>query len=395
MLKHFAAVAAAVALSLGYAPSASALMMEETALEGGGGGSYSGSTTTTTTSTYRFALYFHGRSMKNWSPQVANASGWTNVTFSYDGSSRINSDATNVVVKNGIADKCGSGKQCVIHCYSAGCYRAFKAISDLRAAGNTLPGLLWIEASGSAAGGSRLAEIATKGLTGFLAKLFGAQQKVDYDLTPGSARNTYGYIQDDAGATVYHIAGSKNICKKFLWMKFCSGGIVGEGRNDGVVAFHSTTGASTRGSYYDGCATAKYPWRTYDSAYVSCTGDGGKDHMGIPYRGSAVVASRLATTPPWDPNHSWSDGTTEPDCDDSLGQCDEAFSNSTADFGNQQSAGTTATTSSNAKGKTSAGVCAGKCGGNAGSCWCDTACTSYGDCCSDYAASCNAFNSGS
>ena len=27
--------------------------------------------------------------------------------------------------------------------------------------------------------------------------------------------------------------------------------------------------------------------------------------------------------------------------------------------------------------------CAGHCGGNAGFCWCDDLCTSYGDCCFD------------
>ncbi|MCA9705475.1 MAG: hypothetical protein KDK70_06495 [Myxococcales bacterium] len=34
--------------------------------------------------------------------------------------------------------------------------------------------------------------------------------------------------------------------------------------------------------------------------------------------------------------------------------------------------------------------CAGHCGANAGSCWCDSACTNYGDCCSDKAFLCDA-----
>lgn len=35
-----------------------------------------------------------------------------------------------------------------------------------------------------------------------------------------------------------------------------------------------------------------------------------------------------------------------------------------------------------------AASCNGQCGGYAGSCYCDTACTYYGDCCADYAAFC-------
>jgi hypothetical protein len=36
------------------------------------------------------------------------------------------------------------------------------------------------------------------------------------------------------------------------------------------------------------------------------------------------------------------------------------------------------------------GACAGHCGGQAddASCWCDDACTDYGDCCSDFAREC-------
>jgi hypothetical protein len=39
-------------------------------------------------------------------------------------------------------------------------------------------------------------------------------------------------------------------------------------------------------------------------------------------------------------------------------------------------------------GEAPSGYCGGRCGGNAGTCWCDSACTSYGDCCPDYATSC-------
>ena len=34
------------------------------------------------------------------------------------------------------------------------------------------------------------------------------------------------------------------------------------------------------------------------------------------------------------------------------------------------------------------GSCVGDCNGNGGGCWCDSVCTSYGDCCSDFATAC-------
>lgn len=338
-------------------------------------------------------IYLHGRSMNSWTPALANASGWQNITLGYNGSKALNDVGVNDTIKNTIATYCGSGNSCVIHCYSAGCLRMFKAVSDLRAAGNTLPGLMWTEASGSAAGGSKLAEMSTKGLTGMLAKIFGLQEKIDKDITPGAARNTWGYVQDDMGKTVYHIAGKKNLCKKFLFIKFCSGGFVGEGVNDGLVAMHSAAGASARGTYTDGCAVAKYPWRAYDSAYVPCGGDSNRDHSGIVDRGSAVMAQIFAGSAN-DRNTNFDDLPTTAQCNNDLGECDKAFdSTAKQDFGTNLGASSVAYSSSNAKVSTAGATCAGKCGGSSGAgCWCDTACTSFGDCCSDYAPACNAYN---
>lgn len=340
-----------------------------------------------------YIVYLQGRSMKSWTPELASASGWTNVTLAYDGSKALNSDATNVTVKNAIGTYCSNGNNCIVHCYSAGCLRMVKAVSDLRAAGNTLPGLFWAEASGSAAGGSHLAELSTKGLTSILAKIFGLQEKIDYDITPGAARNTWGYTQSQMGATVYHIAGAKNICKKILFVKLCSGGYVGEGVNDGLVALHSSAGASSQGTYYDGCAVAKYPWRTYDSGYVACGGDGGRDHMGIVTRGSGIISSVFSSSSS-DPNRSFTDSTTEASCNDSVGECDNAMSNPSTDFGAQQGAATVAGGASNAKPNTSGATCAGKCGGYSGanSLWCDSYCTGYGDCAPDFHQYCDGYN---
>jgi len=344
-----------------------------------------------------YIVYLHGRGWSSWNGETANVAGWTNVTFSYNGSARINGPETNSTVKNAIASYCGAGNSCVVHCYSAGCYRMLKAVNDLRASGNTVPGLLWVEASASAAGGTKLAEVSTKGLTGFLAKLLGQQEQVDFDLTPAVARNTYGYIQGSAGAIVYHAAGNKDICKSFLWgaVKLCSNKYI-DGRADGAVGFDSSSGASAQGSYSDGCATTKYPYRTYD-ARSACGGEG-RDHFGMPGFGSATIANVLGG---WssDQGRNWSDDTTGmPDCNDANGECDGAFTyasqNYSATTGGTPVAGSVASSASNTTGSTAGKTCAGKCGKNTGQgCFCDSMCSFYHDCCTDYfAAKCDVIN---
>src|SRR5438552_3025465 len=130
-------------------------------------------------------LHFQGRSWGSWNGETVGQSTWTTRTFNFNGSARLDSPETNVVVRGAIATYCsGAGNNCVIMCYSAGCSRVLKAVDDLRASGNPLPGLFWIEAAGSTGGGTKLAEIATSGFTSFIAKLFGQQEPIDFDITP-------------------------------------------------------------------------------------------------------------------------------------------------------------------------------------------------------------------
>lgn len=348
-----------------------------------------------------YVLYFHGRGQGSWNGEVANAAGWTNVTFSYNGNAKLNGNETNVTVTNAISTYCSGGNACIIHCYSAGCLRTLKAVSDLRAGGNSLPGLYWAEASGSAAGGTKLAELSTSGWTKYIAKLLGQQEKVDFDLTPGAARGTWGYVQDDMGVTMFHIAGAKNVCKKILFVKICGNKYVDAGVGDGVVGMDSASGASAQGKVWDGCAVAKYPYRTYDSWYSPCGGDGSRDHFGLPGHGATIIAACLAgtSTDQW---RNWNDNDADglADCADSSGQCDNAFTNSSADFSktpaNVPVASDVSGTSSPTVGSTSGATCMGKCGGWSGTpgYYCDAICVSYGDCAPDYyAANCHVLNS--
>lgn len=351
----------------------------------------------------QYILYFHGRSQTGWSggELVNPPPGWTNVTFSYDGNKRINSDATNDTVRNAIATYCRNGNVCIINAYSAGVYRTLKAMHDLGGPAG-IPGLAYVNAGASAAGGSRLAEIATRGITGFLAKLFGQQTPLDYDLTPGAARNNYGYIQDAAydanGAFMYHTAGSKDLCVKLWFVKLCSGRTFLNGRNDGVVAFDSSAGFASAGSYWDACnGGAKYPGRVYESANAGCYGES-RDHFGMSGRASSVLAGGMGShagqiASAIDYARDWSDAITERDCVDSSGECDYAFADPNKNFcrandGTQVC--TPSTLGSGASVDTAPNnTCQGSCGKFTGSCWCDAECAKNGDCCADYAGAAN------
>ena len=112
-----------------------------------------------------YVLFLQGRGWASWNGETVSASGWTSVTLAFNGNAVINGPETNTAVKNAMASYCSSGNSCIIHCYSAGCMRMLKAVYDLHAVGNTLPGLLYAEGSGSASGGTKLAEVSTQGLT--------------------------------------------------------------------------------------------------------------------------------------------------------------------------------------------------------------------------------------
>src|SRR5262245_42577551 len=98
----------------------------------------------------QYVLHFHGRSQGSWTSNTTTGTrmpladvagyGWTNKTFVYNGNTRIASTETDSTtnpnsVNYALRTYCGSGtgNTCIVHCYSAGCYRAEKAIDDIRA----------------------------------------------------------------------------------------------------------------------------------------------------------------------------------------------------------------------------------------------------------------------
>jgi Somatomedin B domain len=343
-------------------------------------------------------LHFQGRGWGSWNGEtVTQSAQWTSRTFNFSGNSRLDSYDTNVTVRNAIASYCSGANNCIVVCFSAGCSRVLKAIDDLRAAGNTLPGLFWVQAAGSAAGGTKLAEIATSGFTGFLAKLFGQQEAIDFDLTPAVARGTFGYTQDAIPPdAMYQVAGNQDICKGFWFFKICGNHFIDAGIADGLIGIDSASGASAAGRYWDGCSPAKYPGRIWEPS-SPCGGEA-RDHFGLVGRTIALLAPQIQGVAN-DKMLVWGERLSDPDCDDAAGKCDNPASNPALDFSRApdgtQVAADVSPKSSGTTGSTAGATCAGKCGKYSGaSCWCDASCATRGDCCADYAqAKCDIVNS--
>jgi hypothetical protein len=386
-----------------------------------------------------YVLHFQGRSQGSWHSTTSSGArmpladvasrGWTNLAFAFDGNARITSVETDSPTRVGSVNHAlrtycgtGTGNACIVHCYSVGCYRALKAIDDIRAgaggSADSLAGLLYMEGSGSAAGGTDLAELATGLFTGWLAKLLGQQEAIDFDLTRSAARTNYAYIHDAMPVQFWHVDGNQEICKKLLgFIKICSGGFIA-GSDDGVVPWASSGGfasSAARTSLCSGSASdelnlganvpGKYPKHRTDVKFVDCDGTApgastaSWDHFGIVDVGEKVVEANIRDAETalygfW----KWSDAiTSEAACDDD-GSCDNAFASTTStDFTRFNDGTPTASASVDARTSPTYGVtgspssCAGRCG-SAPPGWCGCQAGSS-DRCGDYnAANCPSVN---
>lgn len=178
----------------------------------------------------KYIVYVHGRSMSGWpvNGRLGASAEWTHIDMTFNGSARLADASVRQAVRSTIAAYCTS-TDCVVACYSAGCARTLLAFEDLRAMGTPASRVLWVQATASAAGGSELAALSTNNGIRLIAKIFGVDvpsESIDKDLDPGTMRGTFGFMQNGAPAPVYHLAGSKNICRKVK-----IGGIIG-----GIIA---------------------------------------------------------------------------------------------------------------------------------------------------------------
>lgn len=324
-LAPFALAALASAGAFTSAPrEASAMMATETELEGGGGGGYTGGTTTTTT-TYNKIVYLHGRSMNGWPYQarLVASSSWNHVSLSYNGSDRLTASTPRTVVRDALRNNCSGNNQCVIVCYSAGCARMLLAFDDLIAAGTPANRVVWITAAGSAAGGSEVADKATRWWVKLLAKIFGGSAAIDNDLKVSVMRSTFGYIQNRAPAPMYHLAGSKNMCRKVaLFFKMCGNKYLPNRVGDGAVPPHSACGYASTG-YHGNCndGYAKYTNRQAQQTYLYAV-----DHVGIVGEGVKAASYRLGQTATLTVP-DFGELTTETDANEVYEDTDESASN--------------------------------------------------------------------
>jgi hypothetical protein len=372
-------------------------------------------TAASTASAANYIVYAQGRGWTNWSSQErVNVSGtsWTTVTVAYDGGASISGPATSTL-RTQLEQKCasGTGNTCIVVCYSAGCLRFLKAIHD---SSTSTFNIVRVSAIASAAGGTKGAESITTGSLKTLAKLFGQQEAVDWDLTPAAARGTYGNVQNDMNkttGTMYHYAGYKDTCKSFLFVKMCGNKYVNSGlsgaKGDGLVSYDSAGGASAQGAFNNICSsggsgtkriTSRFAKRAPGVSGAACDGEN-RDHAGMVGFGIKKTEEALPTTPTGDKNLTFTDATSQSVCSDTS-NCSQAFTDQSADQSVLKTssgstvtvAGNTNATSSPSTGNTgSATSCTARCGlyqpGRA--CQCDAACVSGGDCCADYATTAN------
>ncbi len=241
----------------------------------------------------QYIVYLHGRGSQTWAHGVTPIAGWTSVTLSYDGNSSLADARSSTSIRNAVRTYCSGDNACIIACYSAGCLRTLHAMDTLRAQGVELR-VLWVEATGSAAGGTRLAEISTN--------LIG-DEPIDEDIRRDAARPAtgWGHIQDAMPPMVmYHLAGKRDSCVFFL----CGNWFLPSGACDGLVCMDSAGGAAKAGEFHDGCALqaagALYPGRRYDSAQAPCTGLD-KNHGQLGSSLSQAVQRGLTLPPRSDP----------------------------------------------------------------------------------------------
>lgn len=378
-----------------------------------------------------YILHFQGRSQGSWKSDpngarmtLAATSGttWINKTFTFNGSARLTSTETDSTtntqsVNYALRTYCGTGtgNTCIVHAYSTGCARVDKAIDNIRngvgGGANSLSGLLYIEGSGCADGGTDLAEISTGKFTGIIAKVLGVQEPVDKDLTRSSMRTTYAYIHDQIGVNYWRVDGSGEICKRLLgFIKICSASFIG-GTDDGVVPWASSAGFSAQTARSSLCSVSdadeqdtsknvfdKYPNHRTDTYYINCNGtskaDGVTwDHFGVPDVAEAILEADIQNGSALYAHWNWSDAQASDAVCSVTSSCDTAYANTNnRDFGTTYAdgyatgaTGTTATTSPawGATGSTTS--CAARCGTNPGGSYCSCAAGSAVKC-GDYVA---------
>ena len=225
MLKKLLAAVAAIAITTAFAPEAGAT---------------------------NYTLYIHGRTggtPSGWDywAHGTGAVGVNAVPVNYDGTAHVWDSNPTVVAY--LDAYCTQGNACYVVCHSAGCAQIGYAYAKYGSShGWSVP---WVEAGGSAAGGSELAGNVSAFFTGY---------NLDNDLAIGTMRGLYNHdtVGDLIWSSVYTYSGN-DWASATSWLF--------NGGNDTAVAVHSsahyrgvtsTTGAAapSGATYWDWTKTA-------------------------------------------------------------------------------------------------------------------------------------------
>jgi pimeloyl-ACP methyl ester carboxylesterase len=227
-----------------------------------------------------YVVHVHGRTQTTWTNTWYSMSGWTNVKCDYE--AKYNTLAqSNVTVRSCLSSYCTGSNRCILVGYSNGNHQIQYTQTHYP---GSLTNLLYVEAGGSAVGGSELAD-AAQPIQNFLDWFGGSFEVfygngVDATLTVSGARNAYNHDVHN-GKTTYHTVGNTDAFDGLWWL---TAGIL-PGDDDGVVAFHSAFGCRNSGSQGSGCSK----WNGH-VADTYCNSNNGiwnsKDHFSMDERAS-------------------------------------------------------------------------------------------------------------
>jgi hypothetical protein len=281
---------------------------------------------TRTASAGDYVLYLHGRDMSTWPSYglVLVPESWVHIALTYNGSARIADPTARSQVSSAMKSYCSGGNNCIIVCYSAGCYRELFGLYDLKQAGTPPKGILWVEAAGSASGGTEAVRYLHNWFKDLMARIFGLTAPIDQDLDPNQALGTYSYIQNLLPAPQYDSQGSKNICMDILFFKICANQYI-ESTADGAVPAHSGCGYTNAGAHSSCCdGSAKFTNHNADACALYQ-----EDHYGMFAVAVIEASNRFGYKNPLAFAHGWSgnsEGVCNPAYDDCFAQINKADS---------------------------------------------------------------------
>jgi hypothetical protein len=191
-----------------------------------------------------YVVYVHGRSQTSWDASaVHTVAGFSPAFVEYNATTATLAQA-NVAVRAQLAQYCSGRNVCVIVAYSNGALQVGYTQAYYPEA---LENALYVEAGGSAAGGTEL----LNGFTSLTGRILGVTYPsgVDATLSVSGARNAYNHNLT-AGVVTYHLGGNTT-WRNSIW--YLTAAFL-PGNDDGVVPFASAFGCTASGSQPATCA---------------------------------------------------------------------------------------------------------------------------------------------